>query len=195
MPLSIYAARKDNSGAALFVSFNSKEQSFYFELMKQTGWNAEKDTGVFKGGQRTRVKFSMDEVGDMMHAISNKRTASFYHKFEKDGQESVVSGKLSFYSIKSDNPKYPDKEGFGLTVKSNVEYKVGLSYGVAEKLKMYLTFGLNHCFSAIYSKDKKDLENRLNERAARPKQEAQSERNTPTEPEDNKPKQSEGDDW
>ncbi len=154
MPITFFSSKKDNTGAAFFLSFDSKGEAFYAELIKQNGWSNENQNGIFKGGAKTRVKFSLDEVSDMIQTVKNKSKCSFYHKFVKDGVTEVTSGTFSFYSIKGQDDKV--REGFGLSVKKgNLQYKVGFSLGAAEKLLQYIQFGLVHVFSSIYATDKK----------------------------------------
>lgn len=163
MPLSFYSPTKSNTGGALSVSFTSRvvekegvptpETSIYFNLIKQVSWNTETNKGVFKNGSKINFKLSLDEAAGIIRAINTDGKVSFYHTF--DGK--VTTGNFAFFSIpdKNDAKKDP-RQGFGLALNNNGEqFKVSLSTSSAENLKEYLVFTLNHCYSAIYSADKK----------------------------------------
>lgn len=155
MPVNFFSPKKTQDGAALYVSFNSKDAALFFKLIQQTGWDDAKKKGSFQGGEYINVKFSPDEIGDFIQAIRNKSEAKFYHSFGDD----TTTGTLKYYIVPAKTEGQRDKEGFGIKVKrGDVEYKVGLTLGAAERLMEYLRFALDHIFSAIYAADKKDAE-------------------------------------
>ncbi len=155
MPLSFFSPKSTGKGAALYVSFNSKDAALYFKLISQTGWDNNTKQGSFKNGTIINVKFSLDEIGSFIHAIRTKKKANFYHSF---GEENC-SGSLSYYLIKAQKEGDTDKDGFGIQIKKGeLTYQVGLTTGSAEKLMEYLRFALDHIFSAIYAADKKQAE-------------------------------------
>lgn len=158
MGAEFYSPKVTGDGAALYVTFSSKDAAIFFKLIKQTGWNATTKKGSFQGGEIINVKFSADEAGDFIHAIRNKTSSNFYHSFGDD----KCTGSLTYYYIEPKQEGAKAREGFGLrTNKNGVEYKVGFTNGAAERLMEYLKFALNHVFSAIYAADKKQAEEYL----------------------------------
>jgi len=165
MPSIFFAGNKTNSGGALFATFNSKDQCAFFRLIKQTAWNETSSQASFAGGESFNVKFSHDEICDFIRAVREKDRSKFYHEFNGD----VTSGNLGYYSkdYTDKNGKPAKSQGFGLTVKkANVEIKVGLSLGSAERLSRYLQFADDHINSAIYTQDKKEAEEYLKKKDA-----------------------------
>ena len=150
MPLDFYSPRAKGDGGALFVSFNSKEETATFSFIAQTGWDTEKKQGSFKGGTKINVIFNRDELGGMISALETRGEFPFYHTFEGVS----CSGSLKFYEA-------GDKRGFGVIInKGESKVKVGLTLASAQTLRQYLIFILHHIFSAIYARDKKEAEAR-----------------------------------
>lgn len=172
MPAEFYSPKVDGTGAALFVSFNSKDGAIYFKLQRQTGWNTTTKKGSFKGGASTNLKMSQDEAGAIINAIRTRGATKFYHQFG----DSVTSGQFTYFKV-GEPPQ--EKRGFGLTIsKAEEKFKIGFTEGSAERLMEYLRFALSHIFSAIYSADKKAFEQRQAENepsGKKPKREEQAE--------------------
>jgi hypothetical protein len=183
-----YSPKADQSGAALFVTFNSKEGSVYCKFLQQTSWNAQTKKGGFQGGQIINFKLSQDETGAIIESVRNKNQTSFYHQF--DG--GATTGSFSYYRIEPKTSKDKVREGFGFKVKKgDLELKVGFTLGSAERLMEFLKFSLDHVFSAEYSVEKKKNEEYLKkkeqETKAKPakKPESEPEPETSEEPNDN----------
>lgn len=179
MQLSFYSTAPNNTGAALFVSFNSKDYTLFFRLVKQTGYDAQIKKGTYKGGQQYSVAFNVNEVGEMINALRHCGEWSFYHSTK----DRVVKGSLKYY--KAEQSK---KEGVGLSVLVGEDVmKVGFTLGTAETLAQYLEFALTHIFSAMYADEKKEAEQRKQSKAkeqeSKPEQETQTE-DAATTPED-----------
>jgi len=154
MPNQYYSPNPRLNGGALFASFNSKEGSIYFKVLKQIANNADKK-GNFDGKNPINVKLSQDEAADIIRAIRTNGLSSFYHKFNDE----VSTGKFTYYEIDAkDGQGNPIKrKGFGLTVKKNdIEVKMGFTLGSAERLSLFLKNALVHIFNAEYSQDLKD---------------------------------------
>ncbi len=172
MPIQFFTPNKTVTGGLLAVNFTSRvgtfdapgERSFWFNLVKQTGWDTETNKGSFKDGAKIGVKLTLDEIGGLIQAIRNQRECKFFHTFG----ESKTTGTFRYFFIEKDANGNPLKdklgnpaprEGFGLTVKKDtVEIKVSFNLAAAENLSEYLKFGLNHCYQSIYSEDKKNAE-------------------------------------
>ncbi len=149
MSSNYFSPQKSGDGAALFVSFSSKDAAVYLKLTKQTGEKS------FKSGANCSVKLSEDEVGAFVHAIRIGGETKFYHTTAEGG---VTTGTFAFYSVENEyKGKIQLRQGFGLTViKNDIKYKVGFTLGAAERLSAYLNFSLNHIFSANYSLEVKE---------------------------------------
>lgn len=163
MPYQFFSPKADGTGAALFVSFNSKDGNVYFKLIKQTGWNDQTKKGSFVAGEMINFKMSQDEACDVIQTIRNQSKCSFYHSF--DGK--TTTGSFQYYRIPSKVQGKDDKEGYGLTIKrDNTVWKVGFNLASGERLSQSLLFALDHIFSAIYSQDKKENEEYMKTKAA-----------------------------
>ena len=165
MPSSYFSGNKTNTGGAMFVTFNSKDQAVYCKIVKQVSWNDQTSKPSFTGGAVINLKLSPDEAGEFIHAVSGHTSCKFYHSF---GTE-VSSGSFSHWTkeFTGKDGKPATSQGFGLSVKKGeVNVKIGLSLGSAERLSQYLQFALNHMFSAIYAQDKKEFEEYMSKKDA-----------------------------
>lgn len=155
MPSLFFSGTRANTGGVLAVSFNSKDQSVFLKVTKQTGWNDKINKPTFSGGETVNFKLTQDEAGDIIHAVSGHDQCGFFHTFNNE----TSTGNFRYYEI--DDKKNAGKKirGFGLTLKKGAfEAKIGFSLGSAERLSQYLQFALNHINSAIYAQDKKEFE-------------------------------------
>lgn len=160
MPSSYFSGNKTNTGGAMFVTFNSKDQSVYCKIIKQVSWDDKSAKPSFTGGAVINLKLSGDEVGEFIHAVAGHTSCKFYHDF---GGE-VCSGGFTHWSkdFTGKDGKPANTQGFGFSIKKgDIQAKIGLSLGSAERFSQYLQFALNHMFSAIYAQDKKEFEDYL----------------------------------
>ncbi len=152
MPLQFYSPTKTKTGAALSVKFASKDQSIFFSLIQQTGWDDKTRKGSFRGGKMLNFKLSLDETAGLIQTIESRSKVSFYHTFG----ENSTTGSFNYYEIPSNEPNKDPRRGFGLTLKNGTDqFKVGFTMGSAQNLLEYLRFALTHCYSALYAADKK----------------------------------------
>lgn len=152
MPLQFYKPTPSNTGFASAISFNSKENCIYIQFIKQVSYDAQRRIGSFKGGKRNNFKFSLNEVGAMIYAIENTTKCSFFHS-SKDATSAINFGP---YALKDTQ----EIKGFSLMITKTIGEekdicKIGFTFGEVTLLREYLKFCLDHCFSAIYSSDKK----------------------------------------
>lgn len=163
---SIYfAGNKTNTGGALFVTFNSKEQAVYYRFVKQTAWNEQTTKASFSGGATINLKLSADEAADVIHAVAGHTSCKFYHQFNGENTIGGFSYWEKEYTGKDGKPG--KSQGFGLSVKKGeIQIKIGFSLGAAERLSQYLRFALDHMHSAIYAQDKKEAEEYLKKKDA-----------------------------
>ena len=154
MPLQFYKPNAKITGSAVSVSFNSKDEAMYIQFIKQVGYNTEKKLGSFKGGDKANFKFSLTEVGGMIDALERNVACPMYHGVGSN------SARINFQPYIA---KDGDQKGFSLSITKVVEgqndiYRIGFTFPEMRLLKEYLQFILDHCFSAIYSADKKKFE-------------------------------------
>lgn len=166
MPNTYFSPTAKVTGGALFATFNSKEGSIYFKLIKQIANNADKK-GNFDGKNPLNLKLTQDEAADIIRAIRERGEAKFYHTFK----ETKTVGSFRHYEI--DRGAEGKKTGFGLSVKKtegdqSLEIKVGFNPGSAERLSLFLQNALVHCFDAEYSQDLKDAKEYADKKAAKP---------------------------
>ena len=157
MPSLFFSGTKAGTGGVLAVSFNSKDQSVFWRVTKQTGWNDKINKPTFAGGETVTFKLTQDEAGDIIHAVSGHDQCGFYHTFNNESS----TGNFRYYEV--DDKKTQDKKirGFGLTLKKGAfESKIGFSLGSAERFSQYLQFALLRMNEASYAQDKKDFEER-----------------------------------
>ncbi len=152
MSLNFYSANKTNTGAMSSWSFNSKDQSVWVRLIKQTGSNQSASggtNGTYKGGAAINVKFNVDEVGGIIRSARVLEPVSFFHQ----NPNNKTTIRFSPFEVKGQNGT---SVRYGLSFKQgDLEFKIGLSVGQAETLAQYLEFSLGHIFSADYAADKK----------------------------------------
>jgi hypothetical protein len=162
MPLEFYKANPRCSGASCQFSFNSKDRALFISLKRQVSYDAQKHIGSFWEGERCLVKFSVNEIGQMIHCLERNKEWSNFHGF--DGNKTQI-----FFRpyIKENNEGNSIQKGFTLSVTRTVSgaeakssFLIGFDFGECVVIREYLKFVLEHIFSAIYSSDKKAAEER-----------------------------------
>lgn len=158
MASSYYSPNTKVTGGALFASWNSKEGSIYFRLLKQIANNQNKQ-GNFDGKNPLNVKLSQDEAADIIRAVEDRGESKFYHKFESAAGNTVTTGTFKYYEIEGEyEGKKTLRRGFGLSVKKAAgevvqEVKVGFTLGSAERLSIFLKLALSRIMEAEYAAD------------------------------------------
>jgi hypothetical protein len=147
--ISFYKPNSKNTGTACSFSVNSKDNSVWGSLIKQSSWNDAKKIGSFSENQNNpnksvKVKFSLTEAAGLLDALERNVEFSAYHTSEKQ----ITKIKLAPY-IREDK-----QVGFSYSVnkedKQNVEnkqsYLIGFYFNEARLLKEFLTYSLNSVF-------------------------------------------------
>lgn len=159
MGLEFYKGNKAIAGSAAFLSFDSKTQSIFINLVKQTGWNEETHHPIFRGGLSTNVKFSMQEIAAFLDALDNLKRVELYHVSDKKKSQ-IYFGPYTKSKDKDGNA-VGDPIGIALAVVStNIAgdgvkevFKTAFSFPEARLLKEWFVYALKHCFDALYSAD------------------------------------------
>jgi hypothetical protein len=149
--ISFYKPNSKNTGTACSFSVNSKDNSVWGSLIKQSSWNDAKKIGSFSENQNNpnksvKVKFSLTEAAGLLDALERNAEFSAYHTSEKQ----ITKIKLAPY-IRDEK-----QVGFSYSVnkedKQNVEnkqsYLIGFYFNEARLLKEFLTYSLNSVFEA-----------------------------------------------
>ena len=147
--ISFYKPNSKNTGTACSFSVNSKDNSVWGSLIKQSSWNDAKKIGSFSDNQNNpnksvKVKFSLTEAAGLLDALERNTEFSAYHTSEKQ----ITKIKLAPY-IRDEK-----QVGFSYSVnkedKQNVEnkqsYLIGFYFNEARLLKEFLTYSLNSVF-------------------------------------------------
>ena len=147
--ISFYKPNSKNSGTACSFSVNSKDNSVWGSLIKQSSWNESKKIGSFSENQNNpnksvKIKFSLTEAAGILDAIERNTEFSAYHNSEKQ----ITKIKLSPY-IREEK-----QVGFSYSVhkedKQNIEnkqsYLIGFYFNEARLLREFLGYSLNSVF-------------------------------------------------
>ena len=144
------------SGGALFCSFNSKEGDIQLRFIKQIANNANKKDN-FDSQQYIVFKLTQDEAADIVRCVRTREKTSFFHTFNKDGVETKTTGNFSYYEIdvaaNGDKPA-SKRKGFSMTVKrGDLEIKIGMTLGGAERFGLWMQNTLTHLFDVEHVAD------------------------------------------
>ena len=147
--ISFYKPNSKNTGTACSFSVNSKDNSVWGSLIKQSSWNDAKKIGSFSENQNNpnksvKVKFSLTEAAGLLDALERNTEFSAYHTSEKQ----ITKIKLAPY-IRDDK-----QVGFSYSVnkesKENVENKqsflLGFYFNEARLLREFLVHALQSVF-------------------------------------------------
>lgn len=142
-----FKANQGLQGYLTQVNTNLNDQSIWFRLTKQTGWNAEKKLGAFKGGETVAIKFNSAEVSGIINTVTNRTEPfSFYH--------TTVNGRFSFYELASQVEGKPPTRGFSLSFKKgDVQYKTSFTVNEACDLAAYLDHARRNLYVVLDAED------------------------------------------
>ena len=157
MSNNFFSPNKSINGGALFATFNSKDGSIYFRLLKQIADNPSKKDN-FDGKNPINIKLSQDEAADIVRAIRTNLESKFYHKFENN----TCTGNFKYYVIPAKG-EFKERSGFGLSIKKTSgekvqEVKIGFTLGSAERLSIFLVNALKHIMDYEHIEDMKRFE-------------------------------------
>jgi hypothetical protein len=147
--ISFYKPNNKNTGTACSFSVNSKDNSVWGSLIKQSSWNDAKKIGSFSENQNNpnksvKVKFSLTETAGLLDSLERNTEFSAYHTSEKQ----ITKIKLAPY-IRDEK-----QVGFSYSVnkedKQNIEnkqsYLIGFYFNEARLLKEFLQYSLTSIF-------------------------------------------------
>lgn len=147
MSYSTWSPNQKITGGALIAKL-TYDNSLFIQFFKQVANNPDKKNN-FDFKNAINIKFSEDEIGDLIRAVRTNGASKFYHTFKDE----KTTGSFSFYEIQGEGGK-PGRQGFGFTVnKGDATIKVGFSLGAAERFSEFLKFCLNKSFEFGYIDD------------------------------------------
>jgi hypothetical protein len=175
MGLQFYKPTKAVKGSAVHFTFNSKgdKKGVFLEIIKQTGWDQSarggQGNGTFKDGEKALIKFSLNEVGDLINSLERRVDApQFYHK--TDEGSSSISFKQYKGKVKDGDQWVDAKEntGWSLGVVKGADKKwaIAFTYGEAVLLREFLKNALIHCLDSLYSSDLKQAKEYADKKAS-----------------------------
>jgi hypothetical protein len=164
--IAFYKANPKSTGSACSFKADTKLDSskgVYVEFIKQISWNAEKRTGSFKGGEQAALKFSINEVGDMLNALEKNVPA--FPQFNKDAgaYHKSPTGSASIRFCPYIDSKTGEQRGFSLSVSKKEDGKdkkfvIGFTFAEMVVLREFLKWTLDRIFTAQHSAEKKKFE-------------------------------------
>lgn len=165
--ISFYKPNSKNNGTACSFSVNTKDESIWCSLIKQSSWNEKTKTGSFLDNKdnpqkSAKVKFSLVEVAGLLESLEKNVEFSAYHSSDKQ----VTKIRLSPY-IKEEK-----HVGFSFSVnkenKENSENKqsflIGFYFNEARLLKEFLKYSLEATFDSQRVELIKKIKNNVKEK-------------------------------
>jgi len=134
--LQIYKPNPKVTGSCCSFKYNGYNDTFFIEMLKQTGWDDQKKRGSFKGSQTKIVsKFNINEVAAMIDVLNRNVEWKIFHSSPKG----TTSGTFRPY-LRNDQ-----QVGYSLALfqknSDTGEQKnivIGLNYAESELLKEFL---------------------------------------------------------
>lgn len=147
--ISFYKPNSKNTGTACSFTFNTKDQSVWGSLIKQSSWNETKKIGSFSENQNNpnksvKIKFSLTEAAGIIDSIERNVEFSAYHTSEKQTTRIKIC------------PYIKDEKQVGYSYSVNKEdkqnsenkqsYLIGFYFNEARLVKEFLIHALNATF-------------------------------------------------
>lgn len=157
MPIHIYHPNRNNSGFACSFSQSNKDGTIFATLIKQAGWDGEKQVGSFKDSRNdptknVNIKLGEVEVAAILDCIERNRPFSTVH----DSDKSIKTIKFEPWMNKPAAPTdKPSQRGFSFSVTSadkqdsttkNSLY-IGLTFAEGRLIREFLVFALQSQFT------------------------------------------------
>lgn len=165
--ISFYKPNSKNNGTACSFSVNTKDESIWCSLIKQSSWNEKTKTGSFIDNKdnpqkSAKVKFSLVEVAGLLESLEKNVEFSAYHSSDKQ----ITKIKLLPYV------REEKQVGFSFSVnkenKENSENKqsflIGFYFNEARLLKEFLLYTLQATFDSQRVELIKKIKNNIKEK-------------------------------
>ena len=151
--IQFYKPNKKVTGSACSFWLND-DGSIMASLIKQDGWNNQKNTGSFSKNKdnpngRVIVKLGETEIASIIDCLETNRKWSTYHRSSKQSLQ------INFGPYERNG----DQLGFSFSVNkqdaedstNKVGFLIGFNFGEGRYLKEFLAFLLNKKFNAFQS--------------------------------------------
>ena len=162
--ISFYKPNSKNTGTACSFSVNSKDESVWSSLIKQSSWNESKKIGSFSENQNNpnksvKIKFSLPEIAGLLDCLEKNSEFSAYHSSEKQSTQIKLSPYVkdnkqvgfSYIVTKTDKQNSENKQS----------YLIGFYFNEAALLKYFLKYSLNSIFESNRIETIKKLKNNI----------------------------------
>ena len=161
---TFYKSNKAVTGMLTNVSFDSKGQNIFVNLVRQKSWDDGKRVGGFAGGERLNVKFSAAEASGMIRALTRSEKFDFYHSFK----DNKTFGSITYAEKEvGEGEKKTLRRGFYLNVKNgDKDGKTSLTLDEGLDLADFLTFAKQHMNAALYAAEKQRVKEYLEKKKA-----------------------------
>jgi len=157
--IQFYKPNKKVTGSACSFWLND-DGSIMASLIKQDGWNTQKNTGSFSKNKdnpngRVIIKLGETEVAAMVDSLENNRKWSTYHRSSKQTLQINFgtydrSGEQVGYSFSVNKQDAEDST-------NKTSFIIGFNFGEGRYLKEFLLFLLNKRFSSFQQKRKESF--------------------------------------
>jgi hypothetical protein len=146
MPVNFFLGRPEMDGCILDLAFNSKDEGMYLGFCTQTGWDKDKQFGLFAGGQKLRFFLNKREMIMLRSALITNKNVEFTHTYNN------INSTLKYIYNNENN------RGGLLFIKDSVKLKALIDDYDAIQIRMYIEHAFDRIFTAIYAADKKSWE-------------------------------------
>jgi hypothetical protein len=144
MAIHIYHPNKAIKGFACSFWYSQRDDSVYATIIKQSGWDTERDNGVFKANKdnpdgRVNIKLSFIECAAILECVDKNRQFKTFH----DGDEKPKN--IAFVPW---NSKEGDKSQIGFSFSVTVgdkadtnknSFYIGLNFAEARLIREFIT--------------------------------------------------------
>lgn len=154
MPIHLYKPNKNNSGHACSFSQSDKDGTIFATIIKQSGWDSEKQVGSLKEsrGDNTKnvsIKLGQVEVAAILDCLDRSRPFSTMH----DGDKQIKS--IQFVPWMSKDEK-PIQKGYSFSITitdkqdstSKVSLYIGINFAEGRLIREYLMYALSNSFES-----------------------------------------------
>lgn len=147
--IHFYKPNKWNTGCCCSFSFNTSDNSFYLQLLKQLSWDEKLQRGKFDTESKSICKLAPNEIGSIIDTIESGREFKNFHKNPKENTSFSFKPKM----------KENQKTGFNFSLtKTPVSgekksYSMNFDFGESKLLKQYLSTGLSMYSQAAIKKN------------------------------------------
>ncbi len=157
-----YKSNKSIKGCGCSFGLNTKEQSLFISLVKQSGYDETRHIGSFANGDKISIKSNLTEIGAFLDVLNRNVSYSTVHK-SADGMTSI---KFEPYIVAGENENSEKiQKGYGLniyrkTADKELKFLMPFNFSEAAVLREYFSFCIRQIFHTEYSEAKKQYKSK-----------------------------------